>query len=52
MQKEYNVISIPGVTALIPALTSSGISPQPFMFYGFLNSKESKRKKERNTKKQ
>lgn len=42
----YNVISIPGVTALIPALTSSGISPQPFMFYGFLNSKESKQKKE------
>lgn len=42
----YNVISIPGVTALIPALTSSGISPQPFMFYGFLNSKESKQKQE------
>ncbi len=42
----YNVVSLPGATALIPALTSSGIEPSPFLFYGFLNSKESKRKKE------
>lgn len=42
----YNVVSLPGATALIPALTSSGIEPNPFLFYGFLNSKESKRKKE------
>lgn len=42
----YNVVSLPGATALIPALTSSGIEPNPFLFYGFLNSKESRRKKE------
>ena len=38
----YNVISLPGATAFVPALTSSGLAPQPFLFYGFLNSKKSK----------
>lgn len=42
----FNVISLPGPTAFVPALTMSGINPAPFLFYGFLNSKESKRKKE------
>lgn len=42
----YNVVSLPGATALIPALTSSGISPMPFYYYGFLNNKDSQRKKE------
>lgn len=42
----YNVVGLPGANALIPALIMSGISPKPFMFYGFLNSKSSKRKKE------
>lgn len=42
----YNVVSLPGATALIPALTSSSISPMPFYYYGFLNSNSSKRKKE------
>ena len=42
----YNVVSLPGPTALIPALTVSGIEPMPFMFYGFLNSKKSKRLQE------
>lgn len=46
IEANYNVISLPGATALIPALTSSGIDPEPFLFYGFLNSKSSKRKKE------
>ena len=41
-----NVISLPGATAFVPALTSSGISPSPFIFYGFLNAKDSKKKKE------
>lgn len=39
----FNVISLPGATAFVPALTSSGIAPSPFLFYGFLNSKKSKR---------
>ena len=42
----YNVISLPGATAFVPALTSSGIEPSPFLFYGFLNSKSSKQKTE------
>lgn len=42
----YNVIGLPGATALIPALIMSGLNPLPFMFIGFLNSKETKRKKE------
>ena len=42
----YNVISLPGPTAFVPALTTSGINPAPFLFYGFLNSKESRRVKE------
>ena len=42
----YNVISLPGPTACVPALTMSGINPAPFLFYGFLNSKESRRVKE------
>ena len=42
----FNVISLPGPTAFVPSLTASGLNPQPFLFYGFLNSKESKREKE------
>lgn len=49
IENNYNVVSLPGPTAFVPALTSSGISPQPFTFYGFLNSKSSKRKKELET---
>lgn len=46
MEQGYNVVALPGATALIPALIVSGLNPSPFMFYGFLNNKESKRKKE------
>ena len=45
-KNSFNVISLPGPTAFVPALTASGLNPQPFLFYGFLNSKESKREKE------
>lgn len=46
IESGYNVVSLPGATALIPALTSSGIQPMPFYYYGFLNSKDSARRKE------
>ncbi len=46
IENNFNVVSLPGATAFVPALTSSGISPQPFLFYGFLINKEGKRKKE------
>ena len=42
----YNVVALPGATAFVPALITSGIAPQPFLFYGFLNSNDSKKKKE------
>lgn len=42
----YNVISLPGATAFVPALSMSGIEPSPFLFYGFLNPKEGKQKTE------
>lgn len=45
-KKGYNVVSLPGATAFVPALVTSGIAPEPFIFYGFLNSNDSKRKKE------
>ena len=46
MEASYNVVSLPGATAFVPALTVSGISPSPFLFYGFLNAKKEKQKKE------
>lgn len=46
IEKGYNVIGLPGANALIPALIMSGLNPKPFLFYGFLNSKSSKRKNE------
>ena len=49
IKKGHNVIGLPGPTALIPALITSGIEPSPFLFYGFLNSKTSKMEKELET---
>lgn len=46
ISNNFNVVSLPGATALIPALTSSGLDASRFIFYGFLNSKSSKRIKE------
>lgn len=46
IKNNYNVVSLPGPTALIPALTVSGINPSPFTFIGFLNNRDSKRRKE------
>lgn len=42
----YNVIGLPGATAFVPALIMSGINPNKFLFYGFLDSKKSTKKKE------
>lgn len=46
IKKGYNVVSLPGASALLTALVTSGITPHPFMFYGFLDSKDSKKTKE------
>lgn len=42
----YKVISLPGANAALTALISSGIVPQPFYFYGFLDRNKGKKKKE------
>lgn len=42
----FNVVALPGPCAFVPALIVSGIDASSFIFYGFLNSKSSKRKKE------
>lgn len=46
IEKGFNVVGLPGPTALIPALIVSGIEPSPFLFYGFTNAKQGKRKRE------
>lgn len=46
IKNNFNVIGLPGATAFIPVLITSGIEPYPFLFWGFLNSKQNKRKKE------
>lgn len=46
IENGFNVISLPGATAFVPALTSSGINPAPFLFYGFLNPKNTKQRQE------
>ena len=46
IENGYNVVALPGACAFIPALIVSGLSPNNFLFYGFLNSKKSKRESE------
>lgn len=46
LEQGYSVISLPGATALIPAITSSGLNTDKFIFNGFLDSKQQKRRKE------
>lgn len=46
IKEGYNVIGLPGATAFVPALIMSGINPNKFLFYGFLDSKKSSKKKE------
>lgn len=42
----YNVVSLPGANALLPALAMSGIKTHPFLFFGFLDAKKGKRRKQ------
>lgn len=41
-----DVVPIPGASAVISALITSGIAPQPFTFLGFLDHKKSARRKQ------
>lgn len=42
----YPVVPIPGANAALSALIASGISPQPFLFYGFLSRNKKDRQAE------
>ncbi len=46
IKEGYNVIGLPGPTAFVPALIASGLNPNQFLFYGFLDSKKSLKKKQ------
>ena len=45
-EEGYPVVPINGANACLSALVASGIAPQPFMFYGFLDAKDSVRQKQ------
>lgn len=42
----FNVVPISGANACLDAIIVSGIAPQPFLFYGFLNHSDKIKKKE------
>ncbi|MBJ8349698.1 16S rRNA (cytidine(1402)-2'-O)-methyltransferase [Streptococcus zalophi] len=44
IEKEINVVALPGASAGITALIASGLAPQPHIFYGFLPRKASQQK--------
>lgn len=46
IKENITVISLPGANALLPAINMSGISNEKFLFYGFLNQKQTLAKKE------
>lgn len=46
IEQNIPVVALPGASAGITALIASGLSPQPFFFYGFLARKKSAQKKE------
>lgn len=45
-ERGFHVVGLPGACAFVPALIMSGIEPQPFTFYGFLDSKTERCRKE------
>jgi len=45
IRRNIRIISIPGATSLITALTSSGLPPNNFLFLGYLPATQTKRKK-------
>ena len=45
----YPVVPVSGSNAMLNALVASGLSPQPFLFYGFLPSNERQRIRELQT---
>ncbi len=46
IEEGFNIVPISGCNACLDALVVSGIAPQPFLFYGFLDHTDKKKKKE------
>lgn len=46
IKEGIEIITLPGATAFVPAIVNSGLGEGRFLFYGFLNPKEKKRKEE------
>lgn len=46
IENDIPVVPLPGPNAALSALIASGLTPQPFYFYGFLPRKSTERKKE------
>ena len=44
--EDFPVVPVPGANAALSALIASGISPQPFLFYGFLSRNKKERQSE------
>lgn len=44
--EDFPVVPVPGANAALSALIASGISPQPFLFYGFLSRNKKERQAE------
>ena len=42
IKEGFNVVALPGACAFVPALNVSGLDQDKFIFYGFLDQKESK----------
>lgn len=46
IEEDFAVVPVPGANAALTALIASGISPQPFYFFGFLNRQKKDRRKQ------
>ena len=46
IERDFNVVSLPGANAALTALIASGIDSSNFYFFGFLNSKQNQRLKQ------
>lgn len=45
IKENIKIIPIPGPSAILSALITSGLPPQPFLFFGFLPKKDSEKRK-------
>ncbi len=46
IEKDFNVVSLSGANAATNALVASGLSTEHYLFYGFLENKRNRRKKQ------